>query len=75
MWHSMWGWDGGWGFFGLMHVLWWVLLIAAAVVVVRALAGSGRPRHDSALQILRERFARGEIDAAEFEQRSKQLKG
>lgn len=74
MWHSMWGWDAGWGFFGLMHVLWWVLLIAGAVLVVRALSGGGRPRHDSALQILRERYARGEIDAAEFEQRSRQLK-
>ena len=74
MWHPMWGWDGGWGFFGLMHLLWWALLIVGAVVLVRALLRSGRPRHDGALEILRERFARGEIDAAEFDQRSRQLK-
>ena len=33
MWHPMWGWDGGWGWFGLMHLLWWVLLLAGAIVL------------------------------------------
>ncbi|HYD76387.1 SHOCT domain-containing protein [Ramlibacter sp.] len=73
MWHPMWGWDGGWGWFGLMHLVWWVLLLAGAIVLVRALLRGGKPRQDSALQILRERFARGEIDAAEFDQRRQQL--
>lgn len=76
----MWGWDGGWGagwgWFGLLHLAWWLLLIAGAVLLVRALSGGGwGTRHDSALQILRERFARGEIDAAEYAERREQLKG
>ncbi|MCE3272727.1 MAG: hypothetical protein K0S57_3124 [Ramlibacter sp.] len=80
MWGHMWAWDGswagGWGWFGLLHLAWWLLLIAGAVLLVRALAGGGwGARHDSALQILRERFARGEIDAAEYAERRKQLKG
>lgn len=76
MWHPMWGWGDSWSAgwtFGLMHVLWWVLAIALVVVIFRAVAGRGRHR-DSALEILRERYARGEIDAAEFEERKKQLR-
>jgi putative membrane protein len=74
MWHPMW--DSGWGFFGLMHLVWWALLLAGAVVLLRALFGERHGgRADSALQILRERYARGEIDQAEYDERRKQLKG
>jgi hypothetical protein len=38
MWRSMWGWDGGWGWFGVAHLLWWAFLIAGAVLLV-----TGRP--------------------------------
>lgn len=76
MWGHMWGWDGswgmGWGWFGLAHLLWWLLLIAGAIVLVRAL-GADRRGRDSALDILRERYARGEIDQREYEERRKQL--
>ncbi|MCC2633175.1 MAG: hypothetical protein K0S48_1061 [Ramlibacter sp.] len=45
MWGHMWAWDGswagGWGWFGLLHLAWWLLLIAGAVLLVRALAGGG----------------------------------
>lgn len=73
---GMMGWDGGgWGF-GLMHVLWWVFLVVGVVALVRWTG----PRHyhhggeDRALAILRERYARGEIDKAEFEDRKRDLK-
>lgn len=76
MWGHMWGWDGswgmGWGWFGLAHLLWWLLLIAGAIALVRAL-GAGRRGRDSAMDILRERYARGEIDRGEYEERRKQL--
>jgi len=36
---------------------------------------SGTATNDSALAVLRERFARGEIDAEEFEQRRRTLGG
>jgi len=40
MWHGMWNWNGGgWGWFGLMHLLWWVVLVAIVVAVVRAFSG------------------------------------
>lgn len=79
MWHSMWGWDDpagvGWMLFSAMHVFWWVVMIAVAVVIFRTITGRSRGpwRRDSAMDILRQRYARGEIDAAEYEERRKQL--
>ena len=77
--YHMWGWDGGWGMgyglFSLMHVLWWVLLVGGGILLLRAIVGPrGSRRRDSALDILRERFARGEIDEAEFHERARHLK-
>ncbi len=80
MWDSMmgwsWGWHGGWGLFGFMHVLWWVLIVVAIVALIRAVGGRHGPRgpgEDRALSILRERYARGEIDKTEFDQRKRDL--
>lgn len=77
--HMMWG-DGGWPmfFFGpLFMILVLVAVVAAIVVVLRAtgvLPGAVPPSPTSrALDILKERFARGEIDRAEFEDRRKAL--
>lgn len=79
---DMMGWGGGWGwgFLGLIHmVLWWFLIILGIVVLAKWLfsgGGSGRPAgQDRALAILRERFARGEIDKTEFEARKRDLGG
>jgi len=71
-----WGWGGG-GLFVLIHMLWWALVIVGIVVLVRWVSfAGGRSRHfgeDRALSILRERYARGEIDKAEFDARKKDL--
>lgn len=60
--------------FGLLV---WVLVIAAIVLLVRSWRGegrsSGRRDEDRALAILRERYARGEIDKAEFDARKQDL--
>ncbi len=80
----MWGYDGfGLGGFGMGigMLLFWGLIIFAVVVLVRGFAGgvwgSGRnereTRPHSALEILRERYARGEIDRNEFEQKRDDL--
>lgn len=73
MWGNMMGWGGG-GAYAIWHLLWWVLLIAVVVLVIRALSGN-RPLAGSsrALQILQERYARGEIDKEEFESRKRDL--
>jgi putative membrane protein len=74
----MWGW-GAWGLgMMVMMFLFWALVIAGLVVGIRWLVRQGdeaRSGHsaDRALQILRERYARGEIGKEEFEARRRDL--
>ena len=68
------GWDhmGGWGWTGMM--IGWVLMAVLVAVVVWALLGSARRRPaDRALELLAERYARGEIDRSEFTERKGEL--
>jgi putative membrane protein len=79
--HMMWGggWHG-WALGPLMMVFWLALLVGAVILIARWLGASGHiePRRanpsSSAIDILRERFAKGEIDKAEFEERHALLK-
>lgn len=78
----MWGYDAmgyGWGAMGIGMLLFWALIVAAVVALVRGI-GAGwskdsesRPRERTALDILGERYARGEIDKTEFEQKRHDL--
>ncbi len=73
-----WGWGGT--IFGLiMSIVFFVVAVAAVVPLVRWL---GRPGHGGALHgppgktpqdILKERFAKGEIDKEEFEEQRRVL--
>lgn len=68
-------WFGGWGvamMLGMM--LFWALMIGACIVGLRWLfTHSKSSSQDQAMIILRERFARGEIEKDEFEARKRQL--
>jgi putative membrane protein len=70
------GWGGhmvGW----LFMILFWVFIIVVTVAAVRWLASGatrdGKSSTQSAVDILRERYARGEIDREEFQQRKRDL--
>ena len=65
----------GFGFPALGMILVWVVIIALVVVPVRGLAGgsTGSSGTKSARQLLDERFARGEIDRKEYEERRRLL--
>lgn len=59
----------------LMMLVFWALVITGLVLGIRWLASQGRdarPR-DTVLDILRERYARGEIDKDEFLARKRDL--
>jgi putative membrane protein len=66
------------GFGGGFMWIFWILLIVAIVWGVMATWGIGnKPPENpkSALDILKERYARGEIDQQEFEKKRKDLGG
>jgi len=67
--HS-WG-PGVWIAMALMMFVFWGVVVAAIVLVVRALRphGNASTTARDAERILDERFARGEIDADEYQQR------
>jgi len=71
--HPMWWW--GWGMMAMMF-LFWVLFIVGLIVGIRWLIGTGKEqKQDSAIEILRQRYARGEINKEEFEVKKKDLGG
>lgn len=53
-----------------------ILLVLGVVLVVRYVSHDvqGVTKRDDALEILRQRFAKGEIDKKEFEEKKKALK-
>jgi putative membrane protein len=74
--HPMWWmWGAGGLVMMLMMLLFWGLVIAGLVFGIRWLVrqGGGEDRTDRALEILRERYARGEISEEDFEARRQDL--
>ena len=71
--HDGMGWGMGWGLWFLWPAL--VLIVAGVGVYLLVARGSdtGGKSDDDALAVLRERYARGEIDEEEFERRRRQL--
>ena len=62
-------------YFGGMHGVWWILwliLIFWIFLIPYPTPGQRRSK-DKAMETLRERYARGEINDEEFEQRKKVL--
>ncbi len=70
--HYMWG-PRGIGMM-LMMLVFWGLVIVALVLGIRWLITQGRePRADSLLEILKKRYARGEIDNEEYEAKKREI--
>jgi len=69
-WHGDWGW---WGWLGMSVTMlaFWGLFAWAIVAFFRS---TGETRHSSPEALLAERFAKGEIDEAEYDRRLGVLK-
>ena len=64
--------------FGVFMWLFWIIVIVVIVLVVKMLIGKNKTtsstiRSKTALEILEERYSRGEIDHSEFEQKHRDL--
>ncbi len=70
------GFGFGW-FMPIFMIIFWGLIIWGIVALIRGLTSSGGSgasgEADSALEILKRRYARGEISKQEFEERKKDL--
>lgn len=71
------GWGMGWGMgFGWPFMfLFWILVVIGIVYLVRLIARNAKEgeRHETALDILKKRYARGEINKEEFEEKKKAM--
>ena len=72
------GWGMGW-FGGIFMILFWILILIGLVFVIRCLfqttskKGESSQHGSRAIDILKERYARGEIDKVRFDNMKRDL--
>lgn len=78
-----WGMMGGYGYYGPVHLIFWAVILIAIVVgivwLVRSMGAPGAhhlpPKRSTGLEVLEERYARGEINRDEYLQKKKDIVG
>jgi len=67
--------NGWWAFGGISMMLLWIGVVILIIwIAMKIVGGSGKESKSDALDIARERYAKGEISKEEFEQMKKDLK-
>jgi len=64
---------GGWWMLAAMAIVAMAIVVSVWLVVHRPGVGTSSPSRSSAEEILRERFARGEISGEQFDEAKKRL--
>lgn len=72
------GWPGWWGGFGgLFMLFFWILVLVGLALSIKWLwehtGGKSSQSRESALDILKKRYAKGEITKEEFEEKKKDI--
>lgn len=62
--------SGGYWIIGLIF---WLLVLIGLVLLIKYLWEGGAKKEESALELLKKRYARGEISKEEFEEKKKDL--
>jgi len=80
MWtYDSWSWSWIWPFHFIIPILFWILVIAAIVMLVRYAMGREMrmpaDRRSPGLDVLEERYARGEISREEYHQKKQDILG
>ena len=60
--------------YGIIWIVWlvfWILVIIGIALLIKYLSRDAGKKEESALEILKKRYARGEISKEEFEERMK----
>ncbi|MDI6744506.1 MAG: SHOCT domain-containing protein [Thermodesulfovibrionales bacterium] len=71
-WNYDWGMGAGFGW--LLMLIFWILIVLGAVYLIKLIAGGEkRTTGETALDILKKRYAKGEISKEEFEEKKKTL--
>ena len=69
--------NGSYGFMGGFMWIFWIAVIVGLFFLVRWIIHQSKPAEqehaENALEVLKERYARGEIDRKEFEQKKKDI--
>jgi len=69
--------NGSYGFMGGFMWIFWIAVIVGLFFLVKWIIQQSKPaeqKHaENALEVLKERYARGEIDRKEFEQKKKDI--
>lgn len=74
MWHMD---DWGYGMMGigmLFNVLFWAVVIVGIVALVKWLFGASRHARERPLDVLKTRYAKGEVTREQYEQMKKDLR-
>jgi len=63
------------GIIGILGLILWIIIIIGLVLLIKYLwkSGGARREQESAIEILKQKYARGEISKEEFEEKKKDL--
>lgn len=69
-----WMWGLGMGFGGLVMLAFWGVVVVGVILAIRSMGGFfGGPGHETPLNVLKRRYAAGQITREQYEQTRKEL--